>query len=396
MPFAPRSLIILAASALLASACGKTDAKPAAERKPAAAPSEPPATGDDEPEAPAEPGVRADGEIVSAVDWYPGSLDQALADATHGDKLIVLDIGAYWCPPCHELDEKTFTDPSVGAWLGEHAIAIHVDAEKGEGPDIVERYDVQAYPTLLVLEGNGVEKGRLVDFIEPAELIPKLEAIAAGDNVLTELEGAVESDPDALEPRFRLAHAYLLAAKRDAAEALHRDLLVADPKNELGYAAKVLYDQALFIRLKLDADPGAAIAAFEALQTKFPDSPEAVRAHRMIGRARCKLGQEDQAVAALEAMLATDPEDLDLVASFGWFAFRQGCGVGPALAAVVEAIPQRPEDAELRYLEAELHRLSDQPIEALAAIRKASELEPDSAYYKRQVRRFEALTETRD
>jgi hypothetical protein len=60
---------------------------------------------------------------------------------------------------------------------------------------------------------------------------------------------------------------------------------------------------------------------------------------------------------------------------------------------VLTGIAQAPEDADLRYVEAELQRMLDAPELALAAIREAARLEPDSAYFKRQVRRFEALVE---
>ena len=129
----------------------------------------------------------------------------------------------------------------------------------------------------------------------------------------------------------------------------------------------------------------------EALQAKYPESKEALKAHRMIGRAYCKLGRTDEAVASLEAMIAELPDDVDLKASYGWFAFRQQCRPDAGLKAVLAGIEQDPKAAELRYLEAELRSLVGEPAAALAAIRKASELEPESAYYKRQVQRFEAL-----
>ncbi len=343
----------------------------------------------DDPSEP--PGVREDGSIVFAVDWFEGSLEQALALAKADNKLVFVDVGAYWCPPCRELDEKVFTEPEFGAWLGETMIAVHVDAEKGDGPDIVDRYKVHAYPTMLVLEASGLEKGRIVDFVEAEPLRKQLEDIAAGGNNLAELEAAAINDPEDIEARYRLAHAYALTAKRDEAEAVFASVVATDPANEAGFASKVFYDRSQFFTLKLDGNPQAAIAELEALQAKYPESKEATKAYRMIGRAYCKLGQPDDAVASLEAMIAKDPDDVTLKASYGWFAFRQNCRPDAGLAAVLAGIEQDPSSAELRYLEAELRRLTDDLDGALAAIRKASELEPESAYYKRQLQRFEAL-----
>jgi tetratricopeptide (TPR) repeat protein len=339
-----------------------------------------------------DPGVRDDGSIVFAVEFFEGSLAQALEQAEQKDKLVLVDVGAYWCPPCHELDEKTFIDPGVAEFLAAGFVSLHVDAEKGEGPELVERYAIQAYPTLLVLESSGVEKGRVVDFVDPKAFVERIGTIAAGGNVLASLQQEVESAPDDLEKKYRLANAYALAAKRDLAEPLFSEVLAGDPNDELGLASKVLSDRAMFFLAKLDDDHEGAIAAFRQLQKTYPESPAALRAHRQIGRNLKDLGRDDEAVAELEAMIQKKPDDVDLKASYGWFSFREKCRPEKGLVAVRVGIEQKPDSAELRYLEAELLHLLAKDGEALIAIRKASELEPASAYYRRQVRRFEELT----
>lgn len=356
---------------------------PAPER-----PIEPISVGDAEV---AGPGVRDDGSVVFSVEFFDGGFEEARAVAQAANRLLFLDVGAYWCPPCHELDEKTFTDPRVGEWLNEHTVALHIDAEKGEGVDLVKRYRVQAYPTMLLLEPSGVEKGRLIDFIPPEELLPKLEELAKGGNVLADLEAKVKDAPDDIDALYQLGHAYLLAARRDEAEQTFARVLAGDLDNAKGYASQVFFDLSMFATLKIDDDPERAILELEQLQKKYPNSPEATKAYRIIGRALCQLGREDEAAAALTKMVETDPEDVAHKISFGWFAFREKCRPDAGLEAVLAGIEKKPEDAELRYLEAELRRMLGEPEPALAAIRKASELEPDSAYYRRQVRRFEAI-----
>lgn len=362
-----------------------SDAAPAAS-----APSE--AEPEAEPEAEG-PGVREDGEIVTAVEWFHGSLEEALAKAKAEDTLVMMDVGAYWCPPCQRLYEEVFVRPEVGAALGEAYVPLHVDAEKGEGPELAERYHVQAFPTVLVLEPTGVEKGRIVDFLPAKELLAALTKISEGGNVLAELADEVEDHPDDLAKRQALAHAYLLAADAESAAPHMETVLLGDPRNELGLASRVMYDRALFVTHKLEGDSDGAIAQFHELQRRFPESKDAVRAYRHIGRLHCKSGREAEAVASLQAMVATNPEDPSLASSFGWFSFRQKCGVEEGLAAVTKAIALAPEDPDLRYVQSELLHLLDRDDEALAAIRKASELEPKTAFYRRMVRRFEGLTE---
>ncbi|MEM7151585.1 MAG: thioredoxin family protein [Myxococcota bacterium] len=395
-------LALAMAVAMGSSACGEGGSKPEPASKGSPKSAEPPASKADTPssKAPevakptpddAKPGVQDNGEVVPAVDWFEGTLEEALAKAKADGKLVFVDVGAYWCPPCHRLDEEVFVRPEIGALLEQDFIAMHIDAEKGEGPEIVERYHVQAYPTMLVLEASGLEKDRMVDFLEPEAFATAIKAIQEGGNVLSELLEAVEANPDDLKKRYALGHAYVLAAKAEEADQQFEAVMLGDPKNELGLAARVLYDRALFVTYKLEGDPNGAIEQFKALQRRYPEDKLAVRAYRHIGRLLCKLDREEDAVVSLEAMWATDPGDPGLASSYGWFAFRQKCGAAQGLAAVQKGIEADPADADLRYVEAELLHLTKDDTKALDAIRKASELEPKTAFYRRQVRRFETL-----
>jgi thioredoxin-like negative regulator of GroEL len=381
-----RALAVLAAIVGGVS-CGGEKAPPVAKDPPSA-----PAQGDGgaarSPESP-QPGVQGDGSVVSAVSWFEGTLEQALEQARSEGKLVFVEIGAYWCPPCHRLDEEVFTQPVVGAFLGEGYVPLHIDAEKGEGPDIAKRYDVQAFPTMLVLESSGLEKGRIVDFAPPEQLVATLKEIADGRSALAQLQAQVEADGDDLAERYRLGHALALAAKRTEAEAQFEVVLVGDPKDELGLASKVAFDRALFFHYKLDGDLPGAVQAFKALQRRYPDTPSALRAHREIGRILCELERPAEAVASLDAMLAEDPEDPELAASYGWFSFRERCEPQAGMRVVEQALERTPDNAELHYLAAELAHLLGDDERALQSMRQAKELEPGSAYYKRQVHRFE-------
>jgi thioredoxin-like negative regulator of GroEL len=378
-------------SAMLATGCSsppEPPAKSAAEVKSEVVPSE----RAPQPERPdSSPGVKDDGTIVSAVTWFDGTLEAALTAAKAEGKLVFVDVGAYWCPPCHRLDEETFVKPEVGEFLGASYIAVHVDAEKGEGPDIVARYRVQAYPTILVLEPTGIEKSRIVDFLPADALVTALQRIAAGQNVLQDLVAAVENDPDDVEAHYALGNAYALQAKREDAEAQFEEVMVADPRDAMGLASEVMHDRAMFFRYKIDRDLQGAIESLRELQERFPNSKAAQRAHRTIGRLYNELGDPDRAIGALDAMLATDPDDAKLAASYGWFSFREKCKPDAGLRVVTAAIARAPDDAELHYLRAELEHLVGRDDAALEAIRRASELEPQSAFYKRQVRRFGEL-----
>jgi tetratricopeptide (TPR) repeat protein len=164
---------------------------------------------------------------------------------------------------------------------------------------------------------------------------------------------------------------------------------VADPKNELGLAAQVAYDRAMFIIYKVQDDREGAIAAYRELQARYPDSKEATRAYRQLGRILCELDKPKEAVAELDKMLATDPQDVDLHASYGWFAFRENCETARGLEVVEAGLKLAPDSAQLHYLRAELLARSGDLAAALTELKAAGAAEPDPAFYKRQIHQLQ-------
>lgn len=394
----PRSPLLLTLSGLLASTIFAGSCGPAAPvgrddtaRKDSSSADNKVANADTNTRVKAAPGVRADGQVVVAFPFFEGTFEAALATAKLEGKLVLVDVGAYWCHSCHELEEEVFTLPSVGNFVRERFIAVKLDAEKDQGPELTERYRVQAYPTLLVLSADGVEMGRLVEVADDSTLLSGLAKIVKGGDPIAALASTAAATPDDLQARYHLGLAYALAARRDEADAAYKLVIAGDPDNKKGLAAKALYDQAAFLVAKLDGDPEAAIARYQELQQRFPKSREATRSRRSVGRQLHKLGRSDQAIASLEAMIATDPKDVSLRASYGWFSFRERCQPTAGLRAVEAGIQAEPDNAELHYLRAELAHLVGNETKALAAMRTASKLEPKTAYYRRQLHRFEAL-----
>lgn len=94
-------------------------------------------------------------ENTGGVEFADLTFDQALAQAAKTGKLVFMDCYTDWCVPCRHMAKEVFTLPQVGGYFNEHFVNLKMDMEKGEGVQLAKRYNISAYPTMLVLDAKG-------------------------------------------------------------------------------------------------------------------------------------------------------------------------------------------------------------------------------------------------
>lgn len=99
--------------------------------------------------------------------------DQALAAAKSSGKKVFVDFEATWCGPCKSMDEWIWTDVDVAALLNAGYIGVKLDGDIEK--DLVKRYTVNGYPTMLVLDGSGKELKRIVGYQSSAQMMAQLK-----------------------------------------------------------------------------------------------------------------------------------------------------------------------------------------------------------------------------
>ena len=114
--------------------------------------------------------------LPPAVLFQTGTFDDVLKQARKENKLILLDFWATWCAPCHRLDRETFTDIPLGDYVNSRFVPYRVNIDDFSGMDLVEKYKVAAYPTMLVVDASGAEVRRLTGFFLPTYLQRELIA----------------------------------------------------------------------------------------------------------------------------------------------------------------------------------------------------------------------------
>lgn len=256
--------------------------------------------------------------------------------AAPGAVVKIYDFTAVWCPPCNRMAAELLHDPADAAFMARWAVEP-VDVDRPESWALKDRYAVGGYPTLVAVDAEGAEVGRLVGYPGEAATRAWLEGLASEiplHHLLAGVEGL--DGPAAARAARRLAEAGHADAARAwlarAADGVDRRVasLLLDPTEA---DARWLF---------ANAAPGDWIyAAIDAAPTAWPEAlvrvvalppVEAADALGLIADHLEAAGQVDAAravragaVVALEGALTGDPE-LDRGHVTGLADLR--CGVG--------------------------------------------------------------------
>lgn len=84
--------------------------------------------------------------------FFEGTWAQTVQEAKKENKLIFIDFYTEWCGPCLHMAETVFTLPDVGYFYNTHFINAKIDAEKGEGIALAQKYGVKAFPSYLFID----------------------------------------------------------------------------------------------------------------------------------------------------------------------------------------------------------------------------------------------------
>lgn len=94
--------------------------------------------------------------LAQGIKFEKGTWDAVLEKAQQENKPIFVDAYTTWCGPCKWMAKEIFTQEEVGAYINAHFVAYKMDMEKGEGPAFALANKVNAFPTLLYFDSQGL------------------------------------------------------------------------------------------------------------------------------------------------------------------------------------------------------------------------------------------------
>ena len=89
-------------------------------------------------------------EVTTQKEWQ-----QTLKQAGKQGKLIFVDVYTDWCGWCVKMENEVYSKAPVSDYYNEHFINVKINAEKGDGPDIMDNYEIGGYPAYLFVNSAG-------------------------------------------------------------------------------------------------------------------------------------------------------------------------------------------------------------------------------------------------
>lgn len=107
----------------------------------------------------------------SAIFFEKAKFDKVLSMAEAEQKPVFLDFYTDWCGPCRWLDRDVFRTENAATYFNKNVINLKVNAEKGEGIELAQKFNIKAYPTLIFLKPDGTELSRHVGMTTSNRLV---------------------------------------------------------------------------------------------------------------------------------------------------------------------------------------------------------------------------------
>lgn len=138
--------------------------------------------------------------------FIKGSFEEIRNLAGKESKLFLVHFRAAWCMPCLWMEENTFTDNALKAYLQQNFIALKVDIDEPAGQSLQGRFEVRALPTVLIFNAQGQLLDRIDIALEPSPFKKRLERFNHPRNRIGQnyaANGSVLASPVAKLPVYR-------------------------------------------------------------------------------------------------------------------------------------------------------------------------------------------------
>ena len=126
------------------------------------------------------------------------SFEASVEAAKEENKLVFIDFYTDWCGPCRMMARDVFPQKELGEYMNKKFVSIKLNAEK-EGKDLAIFFEVNAYPTFIVVDTNKKVLFKKVGGAEANAFMAELERTINPDMTPERMKGRYESGERTIE-----------------------------------------------------------------------------------------------------------------------------------------------------------------------------------------------------
>lgn len=114
-------------------------------------------------------------QLRAGVPFQELDLHEARRLASSTDRLFVLYFSADWCLPCQWMEQNTFADDALAAYVSAHYLAVRINVDESNQESLRLRFDVDKYPTMLLFSAAGIMLDRRESSLTATEMLTWLQ-----------------------------------------------------------------------------------------------------------------------------------------------------------------------------------------------------------------------------
>lgn len=120
-------------------------------------------------------GVAGRPDAAAPLSWETDEA-AAVVTAKREGKPLFIDFGAEWCPPCKQMELKTFPDPRIQKELARFVrLRIDCSEETEANSALQKKYNSITLPSLLLFDKSGQKTYQVKEYVSAEQLLPLLE-----------------------------------------------------------------------------------------------------------------------------------------------------------------------------------------------------------------------------
>jgi len=234
---------------------------------------------------------------------WVASVDEALAQARSDKKPVLIEFHVTYQQWCRTLEEKTLSDPAIVRLSGKF-VCVRLNGQ--EQQDLVKKYGVKSYPTVVYLNPKGEVIDRQIGFIPPRPFELAMKDIAAGKEPEKDFQKLVASNPADFRSLVLVGIGYQRREEWDKAIQAYEKAFQAGPGLDSKEQQEVVYSLCPLYDFRGKPEKSEKLL----LQLLSADASDKVKVHEMLGQTYLSLKRPDDAIAQFQAEreLVTDQQ----------------------------------------------------------------------------------------